>query len=119
MSADGKVQRIRSIPAGDRLISITDPDMRHGRKSKSVIVAGYKVSVMASLLFGFILLTRVMRANQADGQELPALLDRLRALGLFPKKVLGDHAYGPLANYHDFQQRRQRGDDVELIARMP
>jgi|JI9StandDraft_1071089.scaffolds.fasta_scaffold30663_3 hypothetical protein len=119
MSADGKVKGIRQVPAGDRLISITDPDMRHGRKSKSVIIAGYKVSVMASLLYGFILLTRVMRANQPDGQELPALLDKLRALGLFPKKVLGDHAYGTLSNHHDFQQRRQRGDDVELIARMP
>jgi transposase len=118
-SADGKVKGIRQVPAGDRLISITDPDMRHGRKSKSVIIAGYKVSVMASLLFGFILLTRVMRANQPDGQELPSLLDRLRALGLNPRKVLGDHAYGTLANHHDFQQRRQRGDDVELIARMP
>lgn len=68
MSADGKVKGNRQVPAGDRLISITDPDMRHGRKSKSVIIAGYKVSVMASLLFGFILLTRVMRANLPDGQ---------------------------------------------------
>lgn len=119
LSADGKAKGIRQKPAGDRPISVTDPDMRHGRKSASVLIAGYKVQVMASLLFGFILLTRVIRANQHDGQALPGLLDGLRTLGLRPRKVLGDHAYGTLANHHDIEQRRQQGDDVELIARMP
>ena len=60
-----------------------------------------------------------MRANQHDGQALPGLLDGLRALGLRPRKVLDDHAYGTLFNHHDIEQRRQQGHDVELIARMP
>jgi transposase len=118
-SADGKVLGIRQQAAGDRLISVTDPDMRHGRKSASVLIAGYKVQVVASVLFGFILLTRVMRANRPDGQALPGMLDALRARGFLPKAVLGDHAYGTLANHHDIQRRRQQGQDIELYARMP
>lgn len=118
-SADGKVLGIRQQAAGDRLISVTDPDMRHGRKSASVLIAGYKVQVVASVLFGFILLTRVMRANRPDGQALPGMLDALRARGFLPKGVLGDHAYGTLANHHDIQRRRQKGQDIELYARMP
>lgn len=117
--ADGKVLGIRQQAAGDRLISVTDPDMRHGRKSASVLIAGYKVQVVASVLLGFILLTRVMRANRPDGQALPRMLDALRARGFLPKAVLGDHAYGTLANHHDIQQRRQQGQHIELYARMP
>lgn len=118
-SADGKVLGIRQQAAGDRLISVTDPDMRHGRKSASVLIAGYKVQVVASVLFGFILLTRVMRANRPDGQALPGMLDALRARGFLPKGVLGDHAYGTLANHYDIQRRRQQGQHIELYARMP
>ena len=118
-SADGKVLGIRQKAAGDRRISVTDPDMRHGRKSASVLIAGYKVQVVASVLFGFILLTRLMRANRPDGQALPQMLDELRARGFLPKAVLGDHAYGTLANHHDVQRRRQQGQDIELYARMP
>lgn len=110
---------IRQVPAGARVISVTDPDMRHGRKSAAALIAGCKVQVLASVLFGFILLTRVIRANEPDGQTLPARLDALRARGLVPKAVLGDHAYGTRANHHDIQRRRQQGPDIELIARMP
>lgn len=43
---------------GDHLICVTDQDMRHGRKSASILTSDYKVQVLASVLFGFILLTR-------------------------------------------------------------
>ena len=75
--------------------------------------------MVASLLFGFILLVRVMRANRPDGKELPQMLDALRARGFLPKAVLGDHAYGTLANHHDIQRRVQQGQHIELYARMP
>ena len=60
---------------------MTDPDMRHGRKSASVLIAGYKAQVVASLLWGFILLTKVFRANQHDGENLPQLLAGSGAAG--------------------------------------
>lgn len=118
---DGVVKGLRQQAAAGRLISMTDPDMRHGRKSASVLIAGYKVQVVASLLWGFILLTKVFRANQADGENLPQLLLALKRLGLNPSKVIGDHAYGTLANHAYVANRTDPGliPAQELVARMP
>jgi Transposase DDE domain/Transposase domain (DUF772) len=118
---DGQVKGLLQRPAGDRLISMTDPDMRHGRKSASVLIAGYKAQVVASLLWGFILLTKVFRANQHDGENLPQLLAALAGLGLRPQKVIGDHAYGTVANHAHVAQRNAQGliPVQELVARMP
>jgi hypothetical protein len=119
--SDGQVKGLLQRPAGDRLISMTDPDMRHGRKSASVLIAGYKAQVVASVLWGFILLTKVFRANQHDGENLPQLLAALARLGLTPRKIIGDHAYGTLANHAHVAQRRAQGliPAQELVARMP
>jgi hypothetical protein len=85
-----------------------------------VLIAGYKAQVVASLLWGFILLTKVFRANQHDGENLPQLLAALAGLGLRPRKVIGDHAYGTLAN-HAHVARNAQGliPAQELVARMP
>ena len=69
----GAVQGIVPRAAGDRPISVTDPDMRHGRKSASVLIAGFKAQVVASLLYGWILCVTVLRANRHDGKDLPVL----------------------------------------------
>jgi hypothetical protein len=118
---DGQVKGLLQRAAGDRLISMTDPDMRHGRKSASVLIAGYKAQVVASLLWGFILLTKVFRANQHDGENLPQLLAALNRMGLSPCKVIGDHAYGTVANHAHVAQRNAQGlvPAQELVARMP
>lgn len=112
---DDSVKGIRQRPAGDRIISVTDSDMRHGRKSASKIIAGYKAQIIASLLFGFIVLTRVIRANVHDGHDLPDIVLELEERGLRPAWWGADHAYGTLAN-HKFFDDPERG---ELIARMP
>jgi hypothetical protein len=119
--SDGQVKGLLQRPAGDRLISMTDPEMRHGRKSASVLIAGYKAQVVASVLWGFILLTKVFRANQHDGENLPQLLAALTRLGLTPQKIIGDHAYGTLANHAHVAQRNAQGliPAQELVARMP
>ena len=112
---EGEVQGIRQVPAGDRLISLTDRDMRHGRKSASVLISGYKAQVVASAVYGFILMSKVIKANEHDGQALPSLAHELDAQNLAPQWWAGDHAYGTLANHHTFRAER-RG---ELVARMP
>lgn len=114
----GEVAGILQRAAGDRPISITDPDMRHGRKSASVLIAGFKANVVVTVLLGWILLARVFAANRHDGEDLPGLLDELEACHrLNPSSVAGDHAYGTLANHADFA-RRQADGGPELIARM-
>lgn len=117
---EGEIKGLLERAAGDRIISMTDPQMRHGRKSASVLIAGYKAQVVASLLYGFILMVKVFRANQHDGQNLPQILDGLRAMGLWPRKLIGDHAYGTLANHVEVQRRNAQDliHPQELVARM-
>ena len=112
---EGEVQGISQVPAGDRLISLTDRDMRHGRKSASVLIAGYKAQIVASAVYGFILMSKVIKANQHDGQDLPNLVQELEQQHFAPQWWAGDHAYGTLANHHVFGSE-ERG---ELVARMP
>ncbi len=110
---DGQVRGIMQRAAGDRRISATDPDMRHGRKSASVLIAGFKAQIVASVVFAFIVFTKFIRANEHDGAALPELRRRLGHIGLRPSWWGGDHAYGTLANHHHFQER-----PAELVARM-
>ena len=56
--------RIAEGVAENRQISIEDSEMRHGRKSASQLIAGFKVQVVSTLLCGFILLIRVIKANE-------------------------------------------------------
>jgi len=112
----GEVIGIVQREADDRVISTTDPDMRHGRKSSSLLICGYKAQIIASLLYGWILLARVFRANLHDGRELPGQVEELHTRhGLTPAWLGGDHAYGTLANHVALS----RNDQPELIARMP
>lgn len=114
IGANGEVEGITQRAAGDRLISVTDPDMRNGRKSASQLIAGFKAQVVATVMHGFIVLTRVIRANEHDGQALPSIVGELRERGLSPEWWGGDHAYGTIAN-HQFFDRQEHG---ELVARM-
>jgi hypothetical protein len=114
-SDDGAVKGISQKAAGDRQISLTDPDMRHGRKSASQLIAGFKAQVIATVAFGFIVMCRVIKANVHDGRDLPALIEELADKGIKPAWVGGDHAYGTLKNHAAFAGR----PGTELIARMP
>lgn len=105
-------------PAGDRLISVTDADMRHGRKSASSLISGFKVQIVATVMYGWILLTKVIPANRHDGEDLPWIIRRLSELGVNPRYVLGDHAYGVISNHLHVQSLNDAGSSpIELIAR--
>jgi len=119
--AAGKVVGIVQRAAGDRPISATDPDMRHGRKSASVLIAGYKAQLVASLVHGWLLIAAVVRANTHDGKDLPELVRRLvDGLRLRPAWLGGDHAYGTVSNHRFFDERLANGEPLsDLVARMP
>jgi hypothetical protein len=85
---DGSGPRIRRGVATNRRISIRDPDMRHGRKSKSRVINGYKRHVGTDLSSGFILAAAVRPANE---REHLAMDDELR-----PEL----EAYGPVEELH-------------------
>ncbi len=80
--------------ARDRLVSITDPQARSSRKSKSQVYKGFKVHVLGDLLSGLIASVSVTPANVGDGWVGLRLVRRARQLCAELTQVLGDTAYG-------------------------
>jgi hypothetical protein len=70
----GSGRRIKEEVAKGRIISVSDPEMRHGRKSKTKLFNGYKRHI--AIANGMILATAVVPANV---QEQAAAADLLSA----------------------------------------
>jgi hypothetical protein len=71
--------RIKEGVAEDRLISISDPEMRHGRKSKTKRFNGYKRHI--AVANGIIVAATVLPANAREHEATGPLLDEVRAHG--------------------------------------
>jgi Transposase DDE domain/Transposase domain (DUF772) len=69
---NGRV-RIREGVAEDRRVSIEDPEMRHGRKSKSKRFNGYKRHVASDLDTGLVIACAITPANRPEEEATPAL----------------------------------------------
>lgn len=67
--------RIRDGVAEDRRISVEDPDMRHGRKSKSQTINGYKSHLAADLDTNLIVACGVTPANKHEADALPGIIE--------------------------------------------
>jgi transposase len=81
--------------ACDRIISMTDPEMRHGRKSGARRFDGFKSSVSTELTSGLILDISDIPAPGSDGGQLMSTIERVEAhAGLTVERVIGDGAYG-------------------------
>jgi transposase len=85
---------IRQGVARDRVVSVVDPEMRHGRKSRSSRVDGYKAHVLTDHDSEFVLAVRATPANVPDGPEAAALVSAAKAAGVAVREMLGDTAYG-------------------------
>lgn len=75
----GKGHRIKDGVAEDRIVSISDLEMRHGRKSRSQLFNGYKRHV--AVAHGFILGTAVRPANDAEHVATEQLLSAVARHG--------------------------------------
>lgn len=73
----GGALRIRRGVAEDRRISIEDPDMRHGRKSKSQTIKGYKSHLATDVDTTLIMAVGVTPANRHEAEALPGIVDDL------------------------------------------
>lgn len=74
---EGGGPRIRDGVAADRRISVEDRDMRHGRKSKSQTIKGYKSHLAADLDTNLILACGITPANKHEADALPGILEDL------------------------------------------
>lgn len=78
---EGGGSRIREGVAADRRISVEDPDMRHGRKSKNRTVNGFKSHLGIDLDTNLILACGLTPANRPEAEALPGIEDDLSRYG--------------------------------------
>lgn len=69
--------RIRRGVAEDRRVSVEDPEMRHGRKSKSRTFNGYKSHLAADLDTNLIVACGITPANRHEAEALPGIVEDL------------------------------------------
>ncbi len=90
---DGGPRGIRRGVAKDRRISIEDADMRHGRKSKTRRIDGYKRHVAKDLDADLIVACAVAPANEPERQALQPINDEIEARGQAVQELSIDRAY--------------------------
>lgn len=99
----------------DRRISISDPDMRHGRKSKTKLFAGYKrhVAVDADVP-GLVNEVALLAANVREHEGAEPLLNGLEADGWDLTELHSDRGYLPAEAVHE---RRREG--LRVVSKPP
>lgn len=81
--------------ATERIISLSDPQMRHGRKSKAHLFNGFKVVVSTEQSSELILDIADVTASGSDGAHLMPTIERVEAnAAVTVGRVLGDGAFG-------------------------
>ncbi len=113
-SEEGNPQ-IRQGVARDRVISHSDPEMRHGRKSASRRFDGHKLDIITDEESEMVLGVEVRAANASDGEGAVPLLGQVMALpGILIATLLGDMAYSD----GDVREAVEAAG-AELVAKVP
>jgi len=98
--------RIRKGVAVDRRVSIADPEMRHGRKSKTKRFNGFKRHLAADVDRGLILACAITPANRPEGDAMPSLTRDMAQQGFAVDHLLIDRGYINSALVDDVLGRR-------------
>ncbi len=113
---DGQAQ-IGQGTAPDRIISITEPDMRHGRKSKAQRFDGFKAVVSTEQSSELILDIADVMASGSDGAHLMPTIARTEAeTAVTVERVVGDGACGSGKNRAACTERDEAIDLVSPVA---
>ncbi|MDP9342217.1 MAG: transposase, partial [Actinomycetota bacterium] len=102
---------IRRSVAPERIISVVDPEARHGHRSRQDRYDGYKVHLSVDLDSDLITAAEATLATAPDGAALPRLID---ADQLGVEEVVADTAYGSGDIREDMARR-----GIDLIAPAP
>ncbi len=114
---DGGGPMIRKGTSKDRVVSTTDTEMRHGRKSSSKRFDGYKASIAVDTDAGVVLSTDVIAANAHDSEKAGDLAKRAgEAVNQKVERVLGDTAYGTSRARKDIAEAT---DGADVVAKVP
>jgi transposase len=107
------VPRLRRGTAKDRILSVHDPEMRHGRKSERQRFDGYKIHATAAVEAPLLTAIEVSPGGDYDGTLAPALVDQ-QPPQLRPTRLLGDAAYGDSESRERLEARA-----VDVLAPVP
>jgi transposase len=101
--------------ARDRIVSVHDPEMRHGRKSKSNRFDGYKAAIAVDAESQLITAVEVLAGNAPDHERALELTEASEEnSGLEVEETIGDCAYG------DGNTRQAYADaGRKLVAKIP
>jgi hypothetical protein len=111
----GSGPRIADGVARDRIVSHSDPEMRHGRKSASRRFDGHKLDVIVDENSELVLGVDVRGGNAGDGDGAAVLLAKVQATdGVTVDRLLGDMAYSD----GDVREAVE-AEGVELVAKVP
>lgn len=110
VNEQGKASLVKGV-AKDRRISVEDGQMRHGRKSRSVRVDGYKRHVLHDLDTSLIRAVGITPANVAEASVTQAICEDLEQQKVRLKELHIDRAY--LSSH----LLRERGDDLEVYCK--
>ncbi len=110
---DGLVVRQGVSP--DRVVSHSDPEMRHGRKSASRRFDGHKLDVMVDEASEMVLGVEVRAGNAGDGEGAAPLLSEVTGTeGIEVATLLADMAYSD----GDVREAVE-AEGTELVAKVP
>jgi hypothetical protein len=106
---------IRHGVAPDRVVSIHDPEMRHGRKSSGKTYNGHKAHAAVEVTSGVITAVEVTAPAESDGSMTAPLLEQSgQTTGCEIVQALGDTAY---SSRDALAQATAAG--VDLVTKMP
>jgi hypothetical protein len=104
--------------ASGRIISITEPEMRHGRKSKAARFDGFKAVVSTDQTSEMILDIADVTASGSDGAHLIPTIERTEAEAkVTVERAIGDGAYGSGKNRVACAERDEPIDLVSPLAK--
>jgi len=107
--------QIKQGVARDRIISVHDPEMRHGRKSQSTRFNGHKAAIAVDTETELITAVDVLPGNAPDNSNALELVEQTeRNTGLEVEQAIGDCAYGDGATREKFEDA-----GVDLVAPVP
>jgi hypothetical protein len=107
----GPVPALRRGVARDRRISVEDGQMRHGRKSRSVLFDGYKRHVLRDLDTGLVPVVGITPANAPEASVTGDITADLEAAGWQLSELHIDRAYLSSALVRD------RGPDLAIFCK--
>jgi hypothetical protein len=87
--------RLKQGVSSDRIVSVHDPEMRHGRKSATRRFDGHKAAIAADPESQLITAADVLAGNAPDHERALELVEQAEAnAGVMVEETVGDCAYG-------------------------